>query len=169
MNTKTIKQTPTSPQYYSIFFAKNSRNVNISAPLNLIFFASSIEKSNSSVLQYFFSFRFSQVSQYHSTLWAWASFQSPREALSSEVISSGNVSSSPGRTKQICIHFTKKTQVKIPVSFIKVFSPSWVAVMSCSSLSFLSPMRSMASSMESLLISLITFTVLKWDKCIQIL
>lgn len=62
----------------------------------------------------------------------------------------------------------KKTQVKIPVSFIKVFSPSWVAVMSCSSLSFLSPMRSMASSMESLLISLITFTVLKWGKCIQI-
>lgn len=42
-------------------------------------------------------------------------------------------------------------------------SPSWVVVvvMSCSSLSFLCPIRSIPSSIVSLLISLITFTVLQ--------
>ncbi len=102
---------------------------------------SSIEKSNSSVLKYIFlSSVKSQVSQYHSTIWAWASLQSPREALSSEVISSGNVSSSPGRTKQICIHFTNKHRWKSlwallkcshPPELLSCPAPVWVFFLQC--------------------------------------
>ncbi len=124
----------------TVFFAKNSRNVNLSAPLNLIFFCEQYRKIKLKCATVLFSFRFSQVPQYHSTLWAWASLQSPREALSSEVISSGNVSSSPGRTKQICIHFTNKHRWKSlwallkcshPPGLLSCPAPVWVFFLQC--------------------------------------
>lgn len=89
---------------------------------------------NLNVLQYFFSFRFSQVSRFYSTFGVWARFQSPREALSSEVISSGNVSSSSGRTKHICIHFTTKHRWKSLRVSLKYSHPPQLQLRSCAAL-----------------------------------